>query len=226
MRTDKRLIDEPLSERYERRCELRDYVANNLDWLDGMTLSKHLRQVLLDDLPAVFGDRSFYQYLHDLLSKRRYKCFLSTLERIVKSCEDRLRYDYANYLLDTRKTLAQIDQYRPVRLGSMEGTNSKVYASRLKVWGCAWSGRGAIAMMRIRATIASEQELVAPGYDPWLTKKEKQRIEQSRHFSYTVAKSEGSGYEPPSGTVVLTTHMTSKMSGLLYGGAKHIPAYT
>lgn len=103
----------------------------------------------------------------------------------------------------------------------MEGTNSKVYAARLKVWGCAWSERGAIAMMRIRVAIALGKDLIAPRYDPWLTEKEKQRIEQSRHFTYTVAESAGSGYEAPRGTVVLTTHMTSKRSGLLYGGPKH-----
>lgn len=76
---DKRLLDEGDDERYKQRMELRDYIANNLDWLDNMTLSKYLGQRLLVDLPAVFGDRSFCRYLHDQLAKKRYKRFFATL---------------------------------------------------------------------------------------------------------------------------------------------------
>ena len=63
---EKRIEDESGSEKTKARIELKDYISNNIDWLDGMTLSKHIRETLITDLSAVFGDRLFYSYLRGL----------------------------------------------------------------------------------------------------------------------------------------------------------------
>jgi hypothetical protein len=207
---------EPDDERAKKRQELHDYIANNLDWLEDGSLTRYLREQLLSELPAVFGERTFCGYLHELLNNRRYKRFVAVLEQIVSTCDSEYKNVYGSYLKDTRKVIAIIRKYAPVRLGSMEGTNAKVYAARLKVWGCAWSERGALAMMRIRAAIASNHELIAPAYDSWLTEKEKARIEVYNKRTVTVPKSIGSGYEPPQGSIPITTHMAPQMYGLLY----------
>jgi hypothetical protein len=212
---EKRLEDEPNHERTPKRQELYTYVSNNLDWLDNMTLSEHLRETLRADLPAVFGDRSFCVYLDDLLTCCRYKRFLDTLERIVATCKERLRYDYENYLNDAKHNISCIALYRPTKLGTIEGTNAKVYAARLKVWGCAWSERGALAMMRIRAAIHSGKKLPAPVYDPWLTKREKEKIEASKTFSFQVPEKSGDGYTPPQGTMCSTVRIAPKLYGAI-----------
>lgn len=207
---DERMVQEPEDERLEKRHELRCYIENNLDWLKQPSLSRMMRQHLLQELAPVFGDRDFYDHLSSLLSKRRYKRFLKDIRRIVESCEEHLYYDYNCFYEDAVETIRQIGLFGRVTLGTMEGTNSKVYAARLKVWGCAWSQEGALAMMRIRAAIASGIELPTPSASVWLTQKERARIKKYRERgSADIAESSGKGYEPPAGHIADAAYGTS-----------------
>jgi hypothetical protein len=210
-----RMDAEPSDERADRRRELHGYISNNLDWLKGASLSRRIREMLSDDLACVFSDRRFYSHLKELLSKRRYKRLLEQLKVIADTCLERYRLAYLGFLEDAKEAIRLIKTYGPTTLGTMEGTNSKVYAARLKVWGCAWSRRGALAMMRIRATLASGLRLKAPRYDASLSDKEKSRIEAWRHRSFLMPQSTGTGYEPPQGNVVLTTLMPPVMQAVL-----------
>jgi hypothetical protein len=212
---DRRMDAEPKDERAEKRRELHDYISNNLDWLKGASLSRRIREMLLDDLACTFSDRKFYSHLKDLLSRRKYRRFLQELEIIADTCLEKHRLGYLGFFKDAQEAIRLIKTYGPVTLGTMEGTNSKVYAARLKVWGCAWSVRGALAMMRIRATLASGLDLVAPAYDAKLTDREKSRIDAWRARPFPVAESVGHGYEPPQGSVALSTRMAPAMYAAL-----------
>lgn len=207
---DERMALEPEDERMEKRYELRCYIANNLDWLAQPSLSRVMRERLMRELACVFGDRDFYDYLLSLLSKRRYKRFLKDLGRIVAACEEHLYYDYDCFLNDAIEAIRQIALYGSTTLGTMEGTNSKVYAARLKVWGCAWSAKGALAMMRIRAAIASGIPLPTPGTTRWHSPKERARIEKYRKRGYAdITESVGRGYEPPAGHIADAAYGTA-----------------
>jgi hypothetical protein len=215
---DVRIASEPDDERAAKRLELRDYITNNLDWLDSPSLSRLLRDGLLARLDDAFCGRPFAPYLHGLLEKRAYGRFLSVLATVTERSAHPDARAYVEFVDEAKETIRLIKTYGRMTLGTMEGTNSKVYAARLKVWGCAWSESGALAMMRIRARIASKGSLPAPVYDAWLTKEEKQRIEKWRRRGpgpvvYTV----GEGYEPQQGHIALTTHMEPHMYGLLHG---------
>jgi hypothetical protein len=70
-------------------------------------------------------------------------------------------------------------------------------------------------MMRIRATLASGLRLKAPGYNANLTDKERSRIEAWRARSFLIPQSAGAGYEPPQGSVALTTLMPPVMQAIL-----------
>lgn len=212
---EERMDKEPDDERQEKRADLYSYISNNLDWLEGPSLSKLIRDRLISELPAVFGDRGFYSHLHSLLSRRRYKRFIKDLGKIVASCAEHLRYDYECFLEDAKDAMRLIAGFGRMSLGTMEGTNSKVYAARLKVWGCAWSVKGALAMMRIRAAIASGVKLIAPKFNAWLTDEEKSRIEAFRARAFRVPEREGRGWEPPQGSIALSTHMAPKLYGWL-----------
>ena len=57
-------------------------------------------------------------------------------------------------------------------LGTMEGTNAHVGASRLKGQGRSWSRVGAEAMCLVRCAIVTGRALVAPPAGQWLTERE------------------------------------------------------
>ena len=211
----RRIDDEPEHERIAHRQDLFTYIQNNLDWLSGPSLTSSMRTRLLAALDTVFEGRAHHGFLRGLLEKRRYKKFVCVLERITSRCMEASRGIYQAFLADVRDTIATIRLYSPVRLGTIEGTNSKVYASRLKVWGCAWSERGGLAMMRIRAALASGVALIAPSYDAWLTDKEKDRIDKWRHRSLRIPESAGKGYEPPQGSVFAAKGLTPDLYGLV-----------
>ena len=212
-----RMAAEPEDVRQERRLELYCYIEDNLDWLSGPSLSRLIRERLLSELPAVFAGRSFYDHLYTLLAHRRYKRFLRDLTRIVASCDQSLSYDYSCFLKDAKEAISLIRLYGRTSLGTMEGTNAKVYAARLKVWGCSWSRRGAIAMARIRAHIASGLELIFPVYCGWLTKEERERRDKHNIKSATdIPQATGEGWEPPSGKIILNAHLPGKYYGALY----------
>jgi len=169
----------------------------------------------LAGLEAALGSHRSYALLFELLSNRNYEMFLEALERVSDNVDGYQNEGVAGYFETASYGVWIIQTYASTTLGTMEGTNAKVYAARMKVWGCAWSKRGAIAMMRIRATIASGGQLIAPGYDPYLTEKERQRIEKYRKRYFHVPKRSGLGYEPPQASVVLTTRMPGGIYGLI-----------
>jgi hypothetical protein len=209
-------MDREPEERIEQRQDLYSYIENNLDWLSGPSLSRHMRERLVQEIPAVFSDRSFYDYLLNLLTLRRYKRFLKVLEHIVDTCTEELRYDYSCFLDDAKEAIRLIRFYGRMGLGTMEGTNAKVYAFRLKVWGCSWSKRGALAMMRIRAHLASGLDLIAPGYRSWLTDEEKlRRKKHDLTSSAEIAHFVGKGYEPPRGSFFATLNAPPSIYGYI-----------
>ena len=89
-------------------------------------------------------------------------------------------------------------------MGTMEGTNAHLYAARMKVWGGAWSIEGAGDMARIRAALSSGEALPVPQREQTFKVKDRKRraaISEKRRygFGYEMVRSEGKGYEPPSG---------------------------
>lgn len=107
-----------------------------------------------------------------------------------------------------------IKTYGRMTTGTMEETNSKVYVAHLKVWGCAWSERGALAMMRIRATLASQRLLVDPAHNQWFTEKKKANIQTWHERKVAIPETEGYGWEPPRASIPHVTHMPPKLYGM------------
>jgi hypothetical protein len=141
------------------------------------------------------------------------------LQLVINHAKDKSRYLALHSYL--RSNMDLIKAGSGPSMGTMEGTNAHVYAARLKVWGGAWSRRGAVCMAAIRARLASGEKLMAPRpdnvmYDDMQIAR-KIRYEVSLlDGHWTVAQSTGSGYEPPQGSVVLTTHMAPELYGWLY----------
>jgi len=89
-------------------------------------------------------------------------------------------------------------------MGTMEGTQAHLYAARMKVWGGAWSREGASDMARIRATLASGEALPVPVREQVFRARDRKRrtaiLDKRRYgFGYEMVRSDGKGYEPPSG---------------------------
>jgi len=102
-----------------------------------------------------------------------------------------------------RNNRASIEADAP-SMGTMEGTQAHVYAARMKVWGGAWSREGASDMARIRSTLASGDALPVPVREQAFRAKDRKRrsaiLEKQRYgFAYEMVRSDGKGYEPPSG---------------------------
>ena len=92
------------------------------------------------------------------------------------------------------------DGVRPPKreLGTMEGTNSHVGASRLKGQGRSWSRAGAEAMCLIRCAIMTGRALVAPPAPSWFTERELEALAASLPTSASqVPESSGKGREYP-----------------------------
>lgn len=214
---ERRIETEPDDERVQKRLELKSYIEENLSWLENGSLSKFIRYRLIDAAEQLFAERPFVAHLLGLLEKRRYKRFVADLAKVVSACTEQYRSIYQRFYEIVTDCIGLIKGFGRMTTGTMEGTNSKVYAARLKVWGCAWSERGALAMMRIRATLASGGKLIAPTYSSWLTDKEKKKIEDSRVFSHKIPETVGKGYEPKRGSIPFTTHMPPNLYGMAYG---------
>lgn len=89
-------------------------------------------------------------------------------------------------------------------MGTMEGTQAHLYAARMKVWGGAWSREGASDMARIRAALASGDELPVPVREAAFRDKDRKRrsaiLEKRRYgHGYEMVLSDGEGYEPRAG---------------------------
>ena len=98
-------------------------------------------------------------------------------------------------------------------LGTMEGTNSHVGASRLKGQGRAWSRAGAEAMCLVRCAIMTGRPLVAPPAPSWFTGRELAAKEASLPRSASqVPESSGKGWEPPHRSKPLSKNVTISLA--------------
>ena len=107
------------------------------------------------------------------------------------------------------------DGVRPPRreLGTMEGTNSHVGASRLKGQGRSWSRIGAEAMCLIRCAIMTGRALIAPPARSWFTERELEAVAASLPKSATqVPEASGKGWEPPHRSKPLSKNVTIPLS--------------
>jgi hypothetical protein len=155
----------------------------------------------------------------DLTYSHRTDCLLEEID--AKSLNvDRVQQDryfaLRSYLANNKEL---IDCPRK-SMGSMEGTWAHVIAARMKAWGGGWSRHGGFAMALVRSRIASKLPLVVFKPDNVLLSEEqhKRRLDHERAkrtFNFTVPEKAGHGYEPPQGSVVLTTHMAPDMYGWL-----------
>jgi hypothetical protein len=153
------------------------------------------------EVSKAFGFDAQAKWFRDLIYKGRLKRLFGDLSRVIDHAltKDKEKYIYLrNYLRSNQEFLTK--GLKP-SMGTMEGTNAHVYAARMKVWGGAWSRRGALAMALIRAQLASGLELIVPRYDEAMyskaqIKRRKDYEESKRSFSFFVPASVGEGYAP------------------------------
>lgn len=126
-------------------------------------------------------------------------------KQLVHMCEriaDKMKAGSARDKVLELKTyiFEHIDGIRAPRheLGTMEGTNAHIGASRLKGQGRSWSRRGAEAMCLIRCAIATGRALVAPPCTQWFTKRELAiKASLLPKSASEISKSSGTGWEYP-----------------------------
>jgi len=179
--------------------------------LDRFHLNREIRR-------AFGGKTDRAAHFITLAYERRMKRLFGDLQRVIGHATDKTRYlELQSYLASNRHL---IENGRGPSMGCMEGTNAHVYAARMKVWGGAWSRRGAACMAAVRARIASGQELICPkpdnvSYDErQIAKRQRYELKQFVQ-NYTVPRSKGKGWEPPQGKIILTTHMPPHLYGVL-----------
>jgi hypothetical protein len=156
-----------------------------------------------------------------LLYKKRLKRALRDLQFVINQVsdeKDKERYlDLQNYL---RSNEELISTGAGPSQGCQEGTNAHVYAARMKVWGGAWSRRGAAAMAAIRACLFSGKKLIPPApdnalYDDFQIAQKRRYRESLLLWSFKSKEMAGAGWEPPKGRIALTTHMDPHLYGVV-----------
>ena len=171
---------------------------------------------------AFGGNTRSASHIISLVYARKTKRLIAEICRVIahaKKGKERSRYvKLLDYL---QANIEMIKRGIRNNMGTMEGTNAHVYAARMKVWGGAWSRPGGQAMALIRSRLASGKPLIAPKPDNVLLSdgqiRRRQRFEESLlRQGWFVKETEGHGYEPPRGSIVLTTHMDPDLYGLLY----------
>jgi hypothetical protein len=188
--------------------------AEVLCHLDAFHVNREVRRA--------FGTGKEAGYVAKLIYARRTKRLFCVLERVAAHAEEGTKRDRYLYLRDYLKSnIALIERGLNPSMGTMEGTNAHVYAARMKVWGGAWSRAGALAMALVRARIASGQPLIAPRPDNVtfsdVQQRRRREYEESLIDGHWHANDfDGHGWEPPQGSVVLTTHMAPGMYGWLH----------
>jgi hypothetical protein len=171
------------------------------------------------EVRRAFGGRTTKAtHFISLVSSGRTKRLMRDLQLVINHAADKSRYlALQSYLISNMEL---IKKGPGPSMGTMEGTNAHVYAARMKAWGGAWSRTGAAAMAAVRAQIASGLPLIAPRPDNAVyddsqirrkTRYENKRLEQN----YERPDSSGRGYEPPQGSIVLNTHMSAHLFGVL-----------
>jgi len=169
-----------------------------------------------------FGIGKKASYVIGLVYARRMKQLFKVLERTVASAKKGHKRDRYLALRDYLKSnVSLIERGLPHSMGTMEGTNAHVYAARMKIWGGGWSRKGALAMALVRSWAASGKDLIAPKLDNVLfddvQQLKRQEYEESLlDGTWSAPRTEGAGWEPPQGSIVLCTHMAPEMYGWLY----------
>jgi hypothetical protein len=180
--------------------------------IDRFHLNREIRR-------AFGGKTGQASHFISLAYTRRTKRLMRDLQLVINHAKDKSRYLCLQTYLTNNLDL--IKAGIGPSAGTMEGTNAHVYAARLKVWGGAWSRRGASAMAAVRARLASGEDLIAPKIDNALLDDSQIRrrlIFEEGQLSgkWNCAKSEGFGYVPPQGSIILSTHMAPNLYGWLY----------
>lgn len=154
---------------------------------------------------TAFPDPQDAAPLFDLLYRGRIDELLEVLSlRLDTGFGDQIKTEaLIGYIRNNR---AAIEASAP-SMGTMEGTNAHLYAARMKVWGGAWSMKGASDMARIRSTLSSGEALPVPQREQTFKAQDRKRrtaiLEKQRYgFSYEMVRSEGEGYEPPAGHIM------------------------
>jgi hypothetical protein len=171
------------------------------------------------EIRRAFGGRTkAASYFIGLAYARRTEKLMRDLQRVINHARDKSRYlALQSYL---RSNMDLLKAGAGPSMGTMEGTNAHVWAARMKVWGGAWSRKGAACMAAIRARLASGEELIRPKpdnvmYDDLQVHRRIRYEESLIGGHWDVPKTEGTGYEPPRGSLVLTTHMAPELYGWL-----------
>jgi len=179
--------------------------------LDRFHLNREIRR-------AFGGNTDKASHFISLAYKKRTKKMFRDLQKVINHVKDKSKYlDLQAYLLSNKDL---IKQGAGPSMGTMEGTNAHVYAARMKVWGGAWSRKGAEAMAALRARLASREELIVPKpdnvlYDDFQIKKRKDYEHSLRQFNCFITQTQGKGYEAPQGSVALTSLWPRKLQGIL-----------
>jgi hypothetical protein len=194
--------------------------SNCMHYLDRFHLNRECR--------TAFGKTRQATHFISLACAKKISRMLRDLQLVINhakgSAKDKksakARYVALQSYLVSNKDL--IEQGAGPSMGTMEGTNAHVYAARMKVWGGAWSRKGAACMAAVRAQIASGLPLIVPRpdnavYDDSqirrrISYEESQLIKRRQKVSECV----GSGYEPPQGSIVLDTHMPASLYGVIH----------
>jgi hypothetical protein len=171
------------------------------------------------EIRRAFGGRTEAAgHFISLAYARRTKRLMRDLQKVIDHARDKGRYlALQSYLLSN---IELIEAGAGPSMGTMEGSNAHVWAARMKVWGGAWSRKGAVCMAAIRARLASGEDLIRPKLDNVMYDdsqvRRRLRFEESLiDGHWNVPKAEGRGYEPPRGSIVLTTHMAPGLYGRL-----------
>jgi len=140
--------------------------------------------------------------LFDLLREGDIDGLLEELESRIASgnCDEKKTRSLVGYIRGNRTSI----EAKAPSMGTMEGTNAHLYAARMKVWGGAWSAKGASDMARIRAALASGESLPTPVRESAFKVKDRRRREamaEKREYGsgYEMVLCDGKGYEPPAG---------------------------
>lgn len=181
--------------------------------IDRFRLNREIRR-------AFGGKASKATRFIDLAYKKRTEEMMRDLQLVINHAKGKDKGLCLELQGCPRGNLGLIKQGGGPSMGTMEGTNAHVCGARMKVWGGAWSRKGAAAMAAIRARLASGEELVVPApdnvlYDDYQIARLARYEEKQLIRNCTGEYFEGKGYEPPRGEMVLTAHMPPCLHGVL-----------
>lgn len=145
-------------------------------------------------------------WIAGLIYSRKFARTVKYSKRYLTTLSGRRR-DKVRDMVSYLESNLPIIRFSEESMGTMEGANASVWAARMKNRGMAWSARGTEAMGLIRARLAAKLPLIAPPVGAVFTEKERRAAEISvarKGWAASKAYFAGSGWEPPSGTLVPT----------------------